>query len=254
MNLLIGFLGIAVVLNLLLFLVAYRLRSDKLTDISYALTFIILAGIAFSLSSQSLYHVLLLVMVGVWAVRIGGFLLYRVVKKGKDRRFDGMREDFLRFGKFWLVQGVTVWVVLLAALWGFQSESELNWLMAVGGGVWALGLLIESAADFQKYAFSQDRSNKGKWIESGVWKYSRHPNYFGEILVWVGVYIVAAQSLDALQSLVALVSPLFIAILLLFISGVPILEKSADKKWGSLPAYQRYKRRTSLIVPLPRGR
>ncbi len=116
---------------------------------------------------------------------------------------------------------------------------------------WTVGLIIETIADVQKIQFKNNPANKGKWIESGIWRYSRHPNYFGEIVVWIGVYIVAATSLPFVQAAIGLISPLFIIVLLLFVSGIPILEKSADKRWGNDPAYKKYKKRTSLLIPLP---
>lgn len=252
MSLLIWLLVLSLLLNVGLFLVAYRLQSDKLTDASYAVTFVALGLAAYIVSPQSPYHFLLLGMVCVWAVRIGGFLLYRVIRRGKDGRFDGIRENFLQFGKFWVAQGLSVWILMIASVLAMQHDSELSWPVWLGVAVWAVGLVIEAVADTQKYLFTSNPNNRGKWIDEGVWHYSRHPNYFGEILVWLGVYIVAAQSLDAMQALLVVVSPLFITILLLFVSGVPILEKSADKKWGHSPAYRRYKRQTSIIVPLPR--
>lgn len=222
MSLLLGYLVLSIALNVMLFLVAYKYRSDKLTDASYALTFIVLAVTAFGASSQSTYHVVLLLMVIVWAVRIGGFLLYRVVKRGKDGRFDGVREDFVKFGKFWLAQGLSVWVLMIPALWAFQSQGSLTWGVVAGMLLWIIGFLLEATADAQKYTFSQNPNNKNKWIATGVWRYSRHPNYFGEILVWIGLYVAAVQSLDIPQVLMAIVSPLFIAALLLFVSGIPL--------------------------------
>jgi len=119
----------------------------------------------------------------------------------------------------------------------------------IGVAVWAIGLVCETIADLQKMAFSNDPANKDKWIDTGIWHYSRHPNYFGEILVWVGVYLYTLASLPLLPAVIGLVSPAFIIILLLFISGIPILEKSADKRWGSESKYQAYKKRTSILIP-----
>ena len=243
---------LSLAINIAMFLVAYRLKSDKLTDISYAVSFAVLALVAFFQGDASPYHAVLLAIILVWAVRIGGFLLYRVMKTGKDRRFDGVREDFKKFGTFWIGQAITVWALLIPSLMAFRASADISQLAIVGCIVWLAGFVIESTADFQKYAFSQNPANKDRWIESGIWRYSRHPNYFGEILVWVGVYIVTLAALDVPQSLIGLVSPLTIVGLLLFVSGIPPLEKAADKRWGKLPAYKAYKRRTSILVPLPK--
>lgn len=245
---------VSLVINLSMFLVAFRFQSDKLTDISYAVTFATIAIWGFTLSDKSWFHAILLTMVLLWALRLGGFLLYRVIKNGKDARFDDMRGDFLKFGKFWLAQAVTVWVMMIPSIFAFDTAPTVSTLQIIGGVVWLIGLLCETAADFQKLAFSSNPANKGKWIATGIWKYSRHPNYFGEILVWSGIYLYAVTSLSLLQAVIGLVSPLFIITLLLFVSGIPILEKSADKRWGSDPAYKAYKKRTSILIPLPPGK
>lgn len=252
MELLVLLFAASVVINGAMFVVAYKLQSDKLTDASYAVTFIVLALIAQFFSPGQTLHWLVTAMVGIWALRIGGFLLYRVVKVGKDRRFDGIREHFWQFGKFWAGQALSVWVLMLPIGLLSNETTSLAPLSMIGIALWAIGVIIESVADAQKYAFHENPANKGKWIESGIWRYSRHPNYFGEILVWVGVYVTVVPALTGASALIGLVSPIFIAALLLFVSGVPPLEKSADKRWGNDPAYKRYKQSTSLIVPLPK--
>lgn len=244
-------LGVSLAINILMFLVAFRLQSDKLTDISYSVTFAVIAVWAFTLSDRSAYHSVLLVLVFLWAVRLGSFLLYRILKNGKDKRFDDMRGNFFKFGRFWVAQAVTVWAVMIPSVLAASHQAALSTVAYVGMALWTVGLIIETIADVQKIQFKNNPANKGKWIESGIWRYSRHPNYFGEIVVWIGVYIVAATSLPFVQAAIGLISPLFIIVLLLFVSGIPILEKSADKRWGNDPAYKKYKKRTSLLIPLP---
>jgi steroid 5-alpha reductase family enzyme len=117
--------------------------------------------------------------------------------------------------------------------------------------VWAFGLFIEAIADFQKFTFKRLSDSKNQWIKDGLWKYSRHPNYFGEILVWIAIYMYSFNALSGWQKLVCLASPLLITILLVFISGIPILEKSADKRWGKLPEYKVYKAKTPLLILFP---
>lgn len=246
------YIAVSIALNIVLFLVAYALQSDKLTDMSYALTFMVIAAAAFALNNQTVYNSVLLGMIMAWAARLGGFLVYRVFTVGKDARFDSMRSSFTGFGSFWLLQGVTVGVSMIAAVLAFHSgHSQLNSLAYAGLAIFAVGLAVEAVADYQKMAFKSTKKNQGRWIDTGLWRYSRHPNYFGEILVWAGVYIYALQSFGVYAALVALVSPVFISLLLIFVSGVPILEKSADKKWGDNKKYQAYKKHTSLLVPLP---
>ena len=237
-----------------MFLVAYKFQSDKLTDISYALSFAVLAVVAFVQGPKGSFQVVALAMVLAWAIRIGGFLLYRVMKIGKDSRFDKIRRDFKKFGTFWLGQAITVWVLMIPALLTLQSHVDGGWMSVLGICIWLLGLAIESVADFQKFAFSQNPKNKGRWIDSGIWHYSRHPNYFGEILVWVGMYVFSLAFLAPAQAAIGLVSPVTILILLLFISGIPPLEKMADKRWGHLADYKTYKKSTSVLIPFFKSR
>ena len=251
-NFLLTALAVSLILNLSLFLVAFRFQTDRLTDASYGITFIILAIYGFVTCHATKFHLLILWMVIIWAVRLSGFLLYRIWQKKKDARFDEMRHSFWLFGRFWLMQGLAVWVILIAGLLGLHLHVSVSGkLAATGFLIWSTGLIIESIADIQKYRFSINTKPHDPWIATGLWKYSRHPNYLGEIMVWVGMYALVFESLSTMGRLVGLVSPLFIIILLLFVSGIPILEKSADKRWGKLKEYKAYKARTSVLLLLP---
>lgn len=239
-------------INLSMFLIAFRFQSDKLTDISYAATFATIAVWGYVVSDRSWYHFVLMAMTLAWALRLGGFLLYRVIKVGRDARFDDIRQNFWKFGKFWVAQAVTVWVMMIPSSLAFGAQSIIGTLQVVAIIIWLAGLICESLADFQKLAFHRNPNNKHTWIATGIWKYSRHPNYFGEIVVWIGVYMYTLAALSPWQMPIGLVSPLFIIVLLLFVSGIPILEKSANQRWGKLAEYRKYKRRTSVLIPLPR--
>jgi len=246
-------LVVAVVCNLLLFLIAYWRQSDKLTDASYALTFILLAAlVAWASPAQGEYGIIGLGMVMLWACRIGGFLLYRVVRIGRDARFDGVRNHFMRFGRFWLGQAITVWVLMIPIVFAFSRKNHLGTVELLSICLWLLGFGVEAIADLQKYRFRSDHHNANHWIDTGLWRFSRHPNYFGEIVVWCSIYLYSYAGMSVTEKIIALASPLLISILLLFVSGVPILERSANKRWGNDPSYQSYRRRTSLLIPLPR--
>lgn len=246
-------LASSLAINLVLFLLAFRLQSDKLTDISYSLSFLVIDIVSLVYAGKYFaFNWVIFLLAALWAIRIGSFLLMRVLKVGKDRRFDGMRESFVRFGKFWLGQAITAWVLMLPVAIALYRGGKITGLVAAGIVIWLAGLLIETAADYQKFAFKQDSSNKNKWIEEGVWKYSRHPNYFGEILVWCGIYVACFGTLNGLERLICLSSPVLISLVLLFVGGVPVLEKSADRRWGNLKTYQDYKQRTRLLIPLPK--
>lgn len=253
-------LGISILIQIMMFIPAFLLKTDKLTDFSYGLSFIILSIVAFisstakqaGSSASTAGKAILLAMIILWALRLGIYLVVRIRKIKKDNRFDGIRESFFKFLQFWILQGISVWVILIPSLLYFNSQAYLGILSLAGFIVWASGLCIEAVADMQKYRFSNNPKNKGKWIDSGLWRYSRHPNYFGEILCWIGIFIFTLNSLAAVQRLIALIGPVFISSLLIFVTGIPKLEKSADNKWGKDKAYIEYKRNTSVLVMLPR--
>jgi steroid 5-alpha reductase family enzyme len=254
MEYLIAFI-IAVGLNMLMFIPAFIFKTDKLTDLSYAISFAMVSAILFFNSTQELGHILLLSMVVLWALRLGTYLFIRIRKIKRDKRFDGMRESFSRFFKFWFFQGVTVFVVLLAAIPYFSSTViETSSLAIFGIVVFLFGLIVETFADLQKYKFINNPENKGKWIDEGLWHYSRHPNYFGEITLWTGVYLFTLSTISGLDAVVGIISPIYIAFIIIFVSGIPLLEKGANKVWGDNPEYQKYKETTSSLIILPKKR
>lgn len=243
---------ISLAINLCLFLIAFSLKSDKLTDASYALSFIALAVYDFIKLNHSSYTLIGLILVIIWATRIGSFLVYRVLKVGKDRRFDTIRDSFLKFGEFWLGQAITAWVLMLPFILAKKHYHSFSIYAFIGLAIWCLGLSIEAISDIQKYKFHKDPKNKNLWIDSGLWHYSRHPNYLGEILVWLSIYVYLFSSLSGTDKLLGLTSPIFISLVLCFISGIPILEKSADKKWGNNKDYIKYKNSTNILLLLPK--
>jgi len=253
MDLLLWALAVSVGINILMFVPAFIFKTDKLTDISYGVTFAVVALAAYFRSEQELAHTILLIAVLAWAVRLGGFLLIRINKMGKDSRFDDMRDKFFSFLRFWLLQGVSVFVVLVASILLWQETDPIVTALSWAGIViFVLGLLLEATADYQKFLFKfSGKSKKHEWIDEGVWRMSRHPNYLGEMMVWTGLYLFVLPSLSGLAVYGGLVSPLYIIALLLFVSGVPLLEKYANKKWGKQDDFQSYKRQVPVLIPTP---
>lgn len=241
------YLAVSIGINVLLFFPAYLFKTDKLTDFSYSFTFIVLSLFAFFSVPYAPNKLILMLMIILWALRLGIFLVARIWTVKKDRRFDAFRDSFTGFLKFWLLQGFAVWVIMIPALFYFNTETP--YFSYIGFGLWLIGLIIESVADYQKFSFKLKAENKDKFIQSGLWKYSRHPNYFGEILVWIGAYLFVVLTLTPLQMAIGVLSPLFIILLLAFVSGLPQLESYADKKWGADKGYQDYKKKTSILVP-----
>jgi steroid 5-alpha reductase family enzyme len=238
----------------LFFAFAAGFKTDKVTDLSYSLSFVLLSlGLLIAGRNYSPVRLLASAFVAIWGLRLGAYLLARIIHIGKDARFDDKRDNFVKFLQFWILQALVVWVVMLpvTVLLSLPDSGGLNTLSLVGGLSWAVGLAIEAASDAQKYAFKKDPANKDRWIDSGLWKYSRHPNYFGETLVWWGIFLFALPSLKGALLFTA-AGPVSITLLLLFVTGVPLLEQSAAKRYEGNPDYASYKRRTSLFVPLPR--
>jgi steroid 5-alpha reductase family enzyme len=243
---------IALALNGAFFAVAAARRTDVVTDLSYSLTFALLAVVLPLTGAREPSQLIASLLVLLWAIRLGGYLFRRILRMKVDHRFDAMRDKPLRFARFWLLQAVSVAVIMLPVSYLLDRSGAPGlgaWAVA-GAAVWLGGLLIEAVADAQKSAFRSKDENRGRFIASGLWRYSRHPNYFGEILVWWGLFLYAVPFLEG-AAFAVVVGPVFITVLLLFVSGIPLLERSADDKYGDDPAYRDYKRRTSILVPLP---
>jgi steroid 5-alpha reductase family enzyme len=244
---------IAYFINWLAFIPAFLKRTQAFYDLIGSITNITVILISVLLTpivdSRSW---LLAVLVILWAVRLGYFLVTRVRLDGEDRRFQEIKISFLRFLLAWTMQGLWVIFTLAAALAAITSTVKvpLDFFALMGFLVWLAGLTIEVVADNQKRTFKAKPENKDGFIRTGLWARSRHPNYFGEIVLWIGVAIIAIPVLRGWQY-VTLVSPVFVAILLTRISGIPMLEAHADKKWGGQPEYQAYKAKTSSLIPWP---
>ena len=243
-------LAVSLGINLLMFVPAFIFKTDKLTDISYAVTFVVVLLFGFLTNSINVMTVLLLIMIVLWAIRLGVYLLIRIRKIGRDKRFDGMRENFFPFLKFWILQGISVFVIMVPAVLFLNTEIKtFGAVSLIGIIIWCGGLMLETTADYQKYQFINNIDNKGKWIDIGVWHYSRHPNYLGEIMVWVGLYLFMLPVLSISHAFIGLIGPLYIITLISFVSGIPLLEKGADKRWGENPAYRAYKKRVGVLFP-----
>jgi steroid 5-alpha reductase family enzyme len=243
--------GLAFLIQWLAFIPAYLLQTEKFFDLTGSLTYICVTLIAVLLSPfVDGRSILLSILVVIWAVRLGFFLFRRIQKAGKDVRFDELKPSFFRFLNVWTIQGLWVTFTLAATLVAITTSvrEELGVFAVVGALIWLFGFGFEVIADNQKSKFRANPENKGKFIRSGLWSKSRHPNYFGEIVLWVGVAIIALPVLRG-WGWVAIISPLFVTVLLTRISGVPMLEKSADEKWGGQEDYETYKENTPVLIP-----
>nr|GMD32520.1 DUF1295 domain-containing protein [Ipomoea batatas] len=249
------FLLLQVAYQLFFFIITAILKFDKLTDFAGTTNFIVLSILTLVIKgSWHFRQVILSVLVVIWGLRLGLFLLMRILQWGEDRRFDGKRDQLGRLAIFWTFQAIWVWTVSLpvTVINASDSQPSLHAGDIVGWIMWSLGILVEITADQQKLKFKSLQENRRKWCNVGLWKYSRHPNYFGEIFLWWGIFVASTPVLEGAEWLVVF-GPVFLTLLLLFVSGIPLLEESADKKFGNVADYLSYKRTTSPLILLPPG-
>jgi len=244
---------LAFVIQWVVFIPSYLYRTEKYFDLTGSLTYISITAMAVFLNPvKDLRSLIILVLVSLWAARLGSFLFNRIKKAGEDRRFRELKKSFPRFLVTWTLQGLWVAFSLAASLVVITSEIRVGFdiFAAIGIIIWVIGFCFEVVADQQKRVFKANQGNKDKFINSGLWSWSRHPNYFGEIVLWIGVSVIALPVLSG-WTWVTIISPVFVTLLLTKISGVPMLEKAADLKWGDQPDYKAYKAKTSVLIPMP---
>lgn len=232
---------------------AYAQQTEHYFDLLGSLTYItVILGALLASGRSDATALLLTGAVAIWAARLGSFLFARVKRSGSDDRFDAIKPDFWRFLTVWMMQGLWVTLTLGAALAAVTSPAPagLHVVTVIGLILWLAGFALEVAADSQKNQFRADPANRGRFISTGVWAWSRHPNYFGEIVAWLGIAIAAFPVLHGWQYL-TLISPVFVAVLLTRISGVPLLERKAEARWGDRPDYRAYRDATPVLIPRP---
>lgn len=240
----------------IIFIPSFLAKTEKFYDITGTLAYLItlyLASVLTSYSSGASLEPRTLIIIGMvsfWALRLGIFLFIRVLKVGEDRRFREAKKSFSKYLVWWTMSALWVFLTTANALTLIVNNKKLvnQPIFYLGLLIWFIGILFEIIADEQKRRFRLNEKNRGKFISSGLWSISRHPNYFGEIILWIGIAIISLPTLSGFQY-VTLISPLFIYLLLTRISGVNLLEESSDKKWGDLPEYEQYKRETPVLVP-----
>ena len=240
---------LAYVIHWIAYIPAYMFQTEKFYDLTGSITY--LTSVCYTLyvtGSENPSDYIIVCCVAIWAIRLGSFLFTRINKAGEDRRFRSIKPNFTRFLMTWTLQGMWVSMCLLCVLTALSSNSGtiMNNIFFIGLIIFIIGFAIEIIADHQKTVFRGIKENKDKFITSGLWSYSRHPNYFGEILLWTGIAIMSISSLQGLQY-ITLISPVFVYILLVYISGIRILEDLGQKKWGHLDSYKNYLKNTPRL-------
>ena len=247
-------LFIAFIIQWIVFIPSFYFSTERFYDLTGSITYMIVIVTAlyhkseFIGSRSDLRSLLIAGFVIIWALRLGSFLFLRVLKDKEDRRFSEWKKNFHQFLRVWTLQGLWVFLTSVAALTAITSRKiiEPDLFLYIGSFLWVFGFLFESIADYQKRKFRSE--NKNKFIQSGLWSVSRHPNYFGEIVLWFGIALIAFPTLVGPQY-VSLISPLFVYLLLTRVSGVHILEKHADDTWGKKKDYKAYKEKTPVLFP-----
>ena len=230
-------------------------ESERYYDLTGGLTYLTVVGFTLWAGSQSespsARELIVSLLVVIWALRLSSFLYLRIHRTGKDGRFDRLKTSPIRFLVPWTIQGLWVFLTMIVVIViNSQAEPapELGIWDAIGLLMWLLGFSIEVIADNQKSAFNANSENQGKWIDSGLWSYSRHPNYLGEIMLWTGIACFGISCFSGLEC-VAWVSPIFIYLLLTKISGVPILDRRGLEKWGDKLEYHKNRDDTPTLQP-----
>ncbi|WP_216379962.1 DUF1295 domain-containing protein [Arcanobacterium phocae] len=248
---LLGLVIIAFAIQWAMFIHSWLTTSEKFFDLTGSVTYIILTVLALIFTQErSVRSYLLAAIVIIWAGRLGSHLFLRIRQTGRDDRFVDILANPARLFLVWSLQGLWITFTALSAWIGITTANtaSLGWLSILGVAVWLIGFAIEAIADYQKARFRENPHNNGRFIQSGLWSRSRHPNYFGEIVMWCAVFIIAIPVLHGWQWIAAL-SPIFVSFLLIKVSGIPMLEKKADSRWGNDVQYQHYKQTTPLIIP-----
>ena len=243
--------SVGFILHWAVFIPSYLLQTEHYFDLTGALSYISTITLAAYLHPLlDLRGLIICVLISIWAVRLGSFLFIRIKRAGQDRRFIESKTRFWQFLYIWTMGGAWVFITMAAGLAAITSMTQrpLGIFAIAGVFLWLVGFSIEVVADRQKTKFRQLPENADHFITSGLWAYSRHPNYFGEILLWLGITVIALPTLVGWQY-VSLISPIFVALLLIKVSGVRLLEADAKDRWGSDPNYQYYVNNTPVLVP-----
>lgn len=246
---------IAFIIQWAAFIPAYAFQTEKFYDLTGTLTYLTVTWYTLYMSSEKFTNlngasIAIVLFISLWAIRLGSFLFSRIHKDGEDKRFRTIKPSATQFFMTWTLQGLWVSLCSMCALTAISSESGVvvNAFYYLGVGLFIYGFYTEVKADNEKSKFRSVPENRDKFITTGLWAKSRHPNYFGEIVLWAAIAIISLPSLSGLQY-ITLISPIFTYVLLVHVSGVRMLEARGQKKWGHLEEYKAYQKSTPMLFP-----
>ena len=240
---------LSIVVQISFFIPSFLMKTEKLYDLIGSSTYVIVVSISYlSVENKTTTDTIIFLFIILWGVRLGTYLFLRIQRDSEDVRFEKAKRKFFWFLQYWMGQALWVSITSCAAVIAIlkPENDNLNIFLIVGVLVWIIGFSIEVIADKQKSNFKKNQNTKDNFISTGLWSKSRHPNYFGEITLWIGMYIISIPSLSNLEYLTIL-SPLFVYILLTRMSGINMLEKIADERYGHLEKYFKYKENTPVL-------
>lgn len=246
--------SVGFLLHWIVFVPSFIFQTEHYFDLTGSISYIAAVTLAAVMHPLlDLRGLIICVLIAIWAARLGSFLFIRVKRAGQDRRFTEIKTRFWRFLFTWTLGGAWVFITMAAGLAAITSMSQrpLGIWLFLGIALWIIGFAFEVIADRQKTKFRKAPQNTEKFITTGLWAYSRHPNYFGEIILWLGIAVIAFPTMVGWQ-FVTLISPIFVMLLLVKVSGVKLLEEGGEKRWGADPDYQHYVATTSVLIPLPK--
>ena len=246
---------IAFIIQWAAFIPAYAFQTEKFYDLTGTLTYLTVTWYTLYMSSEKFTNlnvasIAIVLFISIWAIRLGSFLFSRIHKDGEDKRFRTIKPSATQFFMTWTLQGLWVSLCSMCALTAISSESGVvvNAFYYLGVGLFIYGFYTEVKADNEKSKFRSVPENRDKFITTGLWAKSRHPNYFGEIVLWAAIAVISLPSLSGLQY-ITLISPIFTYVLLVHVSGVRMLEARGQKKWGHLEEYKAYQKSTPMLFP-----
>jgi len=240
---------LSVLIQLVFFIPSYIFKTERLYDLIGSSTYIVVISFAYySISNKTITDTILFIFVLIWGMRLGIYLFKRIQRDKEDVRFKKAKENFFWFLQYWMGQALWVSITSCAAVISIlKSENDsLNIYIIIGVLIWIIGFSVEAIADLQKSKFKKSENTNKTFISTGLWSKSRHPNYFGEITLWIGIYVISFSSFSGIEFL-TVISPLFVYLLLTRMSGINMLEKISDERYGHLSEYVQYKKNTPVL-------